>query len=97
VAVGVGGAGILVGGITGFLAMDKRSTLDCPDDSCTADKQDDVDSYNSLRTISTIGFIGGAVIAATGGVLLLTDNEKKEVARITPLVGPGRIGIGGRF
>jgi hypothetical protein len=99
-SIAIGGVGLAVGGVTGFMAMSKRNSLDCPDDSCTADKQDDVDSYNALRTVSTVGFVAGAVFAAAGGVLLLTGSGgEKESARahVSPFIGVGRAGVGGRF
>ena len=81
VLMGVGGAGLVVGGITGVMAMGKHSDLakNCPDAKCTSDRQSDVDSYKSLGTISTIGFIAGGVLAAGGAVLFFT--APKEGAR----------------
>jgi hypothetical protein len=74
VAFGVGGAGLVVGGITGLLALGKAGDLSdkCPDKKCTSDQQDNVDSYKSMGTISTVGFIVAGVGGATGLVLLLT-------------------------
>jgi hypothetical protein len=75
--IGVGGAGILFGAITGGLAIDKRSELDdggCVDGSCPRGRASDVDSYNRLRTFSSLGLIGGAVLV-TGGALLLGFGE----------------------
>ena len=62
VAFGVGGAGLVVGAITGVIALGKAGDLK---DKCDANKncpttaQSDVDSYKSVGTISTIGFIVG--------------------------------------
>ena len=76
VAFGVGGAGLVVGGITGLLALGKSGDLKdkCGADknACPADSQSDIDSYKSMGTISTIGFIVAGVGGATGLVLLLT-------------------------
>jgi hypothetical protein len=74
VAFGVGGAGLLVGGITGILALGKAGDLSdkCPDKKCTSDQQSDVDSYKSMGTISTVGFIVAGVGGAAGLILLLT-------------------------
>ncbi len=81
VLMGVGGAGLVVGGITGVMAMGKHSDLEkeCPGGKCTSLRQSDVDSYKSLGTISTIGFIAGGVLAAGGAVLFFT--APKEGAR----------------
>jgi hypothetical protein len=99
ISLGVGGAALVAGGVTGLLAMSKRSELDCPEDSCTGDKRGEVDSYNSLRTVSSIGLIGGAVLAGAGGVLLFTSSrsERKTGARLVPLIGVSHVGLRGTF
>ena len=74
VAFGVGGAGLVVGAITGGIALGKSSSLNdaCPDKKCPSTSQSDVDSYKTVGTISTIGFIVAGVGGVTGLVLLLT-------------------------
>jgi hypothetical protein len=74
ISIGVGGAGLLVGGITAGLAVSKKSSIegDCPDNACYPSAHGEADSYNSLRTISTAGFIVAAVGGAAGVTLLLT-------------------------
>lgn len=111
VAFGVGGAGILVGAITGLVAVGKHGDLSdqCPDGKCTSDKQSDIDSYKTMGTISTIGFIVGGVGVAAGAVLWFTA-PKETAARasrfatietkhvtMTPYVGVGSAGMTGRF
>lgn len=80
VALGVGGVGVVVGAVTGFLALGKHSDLEgkCPNGVCPSDQQGDVDSYKTLGTISTVGFIVGAVGIGAGVVLWLT--APKETA-----------------
>ena len=111
VAFGVGGAGLIVGAITGFIAMGKHSDLEgkCPDGKCPADTQSDVDSYKSMGTISTIGFIVGGIGAAAGAVLWFTAPKetaakaanfatvKTKGVTMTPYVGGTEAGITGRF
>jgi hypothetical protein len=105
VAFGVGGAGLLVGGITGFLAMGKKSDLDkvCTNGTCPPSAQSDLDSYHSMGMISTIGFIVAGVGAAAGVVLLVTQpkNPPPQAAttklQVTPYVGLGSVGAIGRF
>ena len=48
VSFGVGGAGLIVGGITGILALGKKSDLDktCTNGTCPASAQSDVDGYH---------------------------------------------------
>ena len=83
VALGVGGAGLVVGGITGLIAMGKKGDLDdrCPNGVCPADAQGDVDSYKTMGTISTIGFVVGVVGVGAGVVLWLTAPKEKTASK----------------
>ncbi len=102
VSLGVGGGALVLGSVTGIMALSQRDELDqggCSDGHCYADQSDDVDGYNTLRTLSTVGFVAGGVLAATGGVLLLTSPSKPATgaSRVTPWVGLGSAGMSGRF
>jgi len=94
VALAAGGAGIVVGGITGVMALGKKNTIDsspaCENDRCS-DKSL-VDSYSTLRTVSTIGFIVGGVLAATGVTLLLTAGPSDK-PKTGLLIGPGSVSL----
>jgi hypothetical protein len=90
-AVGIGAAAIVVGTVTGAMAMNDRSTLS--DRGCSLDRnqcpialQDDVASYNRRLTISSVAFIGGSVLAAAGAVVLLTvpTTETKVAIHVRP-------------
>jgi len=76
VGVGAGGVGLGLGAVMGVLALNKHSSIensgDCPDGHCPPDKQADVDRLNTFRTVSTVGFIAGGVLAGAGIVLVLT-------------------------
>ncbi|RYZ09870.1 MAG: hypothetical protein EOO73_03030 [Myxococcales bacterium] len=75
VAVGVGGAGLLVGAVTGILVASRHSDLEgsCnAQHQCDPARQSDIDSYNSLRPISTVALVAGGVVTAAGVTLLLT-------------------------
>jgi hypothetical protein len=83
IALGAGAAGLVVGGVTGGLALSKKSSLDddtkhCRDGACTHAVEDDVSSLRTFRTVSTIGFVAGGVLAATGVVLLLTNGSSSQ-------------------
>jgi hypothetical protein len=106
VALALGGAGLAVGGVTGVMAMGKRSDLDdspsCANDMCLRSVEGDVSSLRTFRTLSTVGFIAGGVLATTGVVLLLTSSSKSEQARRRPStfalgVGPGHVSLEGSF
>jgi len=98
VAYGIGGAGLVFGAVTGILALSKHGDLSdtCPNDRCAADKQSDIDSYKTMGTLSTVGFVVAGVGAAAGTVLLLTG-PKKNAARLDGYVGLGGVGLKGRF
>jgi hypothetical protein len=98
VALGVGGAGIITGSVAGILAIDKKSVIDdspaCEGLSCN--DRGLVDSYNTLRTVSSIGLIAGAVVAGVGVTLLFTSSSRKEPSAAA-FVGPGLVGVRGSF
>ncbi len=103
-AIGVGGAGLIVGAVTAGLAASKRSSLlvHCPTGHCAPSQEGalggDVDSLHTLATVSTAGFIGGGVLAAAGVVLLIAaPKARPQAAGWMPLVGPGFVGAQGRF
>lgn len=99
VALGVGGAGLVLGGITGVVALGKHSSLKddgaCSDLHCNASESSQVNSYNSMRTVSSIGFIAGGVIAATGLVLVLTAPKNGETTALT--LAPGALFLRRQF
>jgi hypothetical protein len=107
VAFGVGAAGLVLGGVTGGLAMGAHSTLagECPLGTCPASKQSDLDNYHLLGTLSTVGFAVGGVGAAAGVVLLLLqpkgDSQPPAAAKngfvVTPVIGPASVGAIGKF
>lgn len=96
VALALGGAGLVAGGVTGALAMSKRSELDesgsCADGRCLHTVEDDVSSLRTFRTVSTVGFIAGGVLAGAGVVLLLTSSGGGEQAQRAP--GTLALGLG---
>lgn len=79
IGIGVGGAGVVFGSVTGLMAGAKRSSLQdagCDGVHCYEEQQSDVDAFNRLRTLSMVGFIVGGVGAATGVTLLLTASRE---------------------
>jgi hypothetical protein len=102
--VGLGGALLIGGGITGIMAVSKKSSLEdsCPDPKNCSDG-DTLDSANTLATVSTIFSIAGGVIGAGGLVLILTDDtpsSERAVAaepRLAAVVGPSSLALRGSF
>ena len=86
VGVGAGAVGIGLGSVMGGLALSKHAAIKdsgaCSDTRCPADQQSQVERLNLFRTVSSVGFIAGGALAATGVVLLLTapSNEQQLAA-----------------
>jgi hypothetical protein len=113
VAGGVGVAGLLVGAITGGLALGKKGTIEehCKDTgsgdrfACDPEGKAAADSGQSLALVSSIGFGVGLAGVAAGAVLFFTapSSPKPEAAKrwIKPdvAVGPsgGFVGVRGAF
>lgn len=75
VTLGVAGASLVVGAITGGVTLGAAGDLKkrCPDNHCPNDEQGAYDSANTLATVSTATFVIGGVAAAAGAVLLTLD------------------------
>jgi hypothetical protein len=102
-ALGLGGAGLIVGGVTGALALRKHNQLTtaCPNNgACDPSQGSAIDSYHTYGNISTVSFIVGAVGAAGGAILLLTQPSRESssaTARVSAFVGVGSAGVKGTF
>lgn len=102
IAFGVGGVGLGLGAVTGILAIGKHSDLSkACNPNCGPDQQSNLDSYHTLGTLSTVGFIVGGVGAAAGVTLLLLQPKASEASPAAPsaslVLGPGSIGAAGSF
>lgn len=103
IGVGVGGAGLVAGAVTGFIAMSKRSSLSdsklCSADFKTCDPAASgrIDSYNSFRTISLIGLYAGGVLAATGVTLILTAPKQESGPTVGLWLSPSGAALTGGF
>lgn len=103
-AWGVGGAGLVFGAVTGVIALGKHGDLEekCPGGTCASSVQSDVDSFHTMGTLSTVGFVVAGVGAAAGAVLWFTAPKKTTTGAATPgfvtgYVGPASAGVAGRF
>ena len=98
VGVAIAGAGLATGGITAVLASKKKSDLNCPSDRCSPSQRDDVDAYNQMLTISTIGFVtAGAGVALAGVFWFTRPREPERTGYVTPWLGLGAAGVRGAF
>jgi hypothetical protein len=87
IGLGVAGAGVLVGTITGILATDQAAEIapSCPNRQCPPETHDDLDAAATLGNVSTAMFIVGAAGAVAGTIglaLLLTGDDEPEAAAL---------------
>jgi hypothetical protein len=105
VAFAAGGAGLVVGGIFGGVALGERGSLDAkcsPSKVCPSSSQGTLDSLHTTSTVSTIGFTAGGVGVAAGVVLLFVPSahrapKTEQGLVLEPYVGPTGAGLAGRF
>jgi len=78
-AFGVGGVGVVVGIVSGALALERKS---------------DLRAYRNLRTASTVGYVVGVAGLGTGAVMLATmPRESKTSTRVGGFVSPSYSGV----
>ncbi len=99
---GFGVVGLGVGGLMGVAAIGKHSTLakECPNGRCTtAQAVEDLTSYHNVGLLSTVGFIGGGVLLATGVVLIVAAPKSAPPSDTTAsiAIGPNGVSCFGRF
>jgi hypothetical protein len=102
VAIGVGGAALITGGVFSALAIaDQRSLSDrCPRGACPRRLEPEVDAYESKKTIATVGLASGLALGLGGVVLFLTARPsapKSGHAQIGAFVAGDRAGVWGAF
>jgi len=97
--LGLGVAGLATGGIVAGLAAGEydAAAAGCNNNVCPPGSEDQVAGYNTMRVVSTVGFIAGGVFAAAGVTFLLTAPKRPESAYIAPVLGFGTVGVRGRF
>jgi hypothetical protein len=103
-ALGLGGAGLVVGSVTGIVALGKRSELlnVCPTrKQCPAAYTEVHDQYLTYGTVSGVGWTVGLVSSAIGLWLLLDTpsegDEKAQNARVFPYLTANSLGLAGAF
>ena len=105
VAGGVGVAGVAMGVITGLMAGSRYSKAgrECPDHACAEGSAgwDTVQSFRTLRTVSTVGYVVGGVGLAAGTTLfLLAPAKSKSTARagsVNVWLNASSVGVAGAF
>jgi hypothetical protein len=98
VTLGVGGAGLILGAITGGIAIGDHGDIAnaCPDaKNCPSSVQGKIDSYNTMGALSTVGFIAGGVLAVAGIVMWVLAPSAKKTEKAAAWITP--FGVAGRF
>lgn len=99
VTLGAGGVGLALGSVMGGLALNKHADIKssgaCVDARCPPAQQNAIDKLDTYRTVSSIGFIAGGALAATGLVLVLTSPTSRR--ELSAAVVGERIWLTGRF
>jgi hypothetical protein len=100
---GVGLLGVVVGSVAGLSAISHKNAAkrDCVGSACPPSTWSDLDSARQMATVSTVGFVVGALgFAVAGGALLL---DKPAPASRAWLVSPevsthgAHVTVAGRF
>jgi hypothetical protein len=97
VGIGLGAAGLALGGITGAMALGKHSELApiCPMGHCT-NQAPAIDQYHLYANLSTAGFVVGGAFAVTG-IVLAAIAPKNATPPVAMALGPSWIGASGSF
>ncbi len=97
---GIGLAGGVISGITGAMSISQTNTLkmECGGSTCPPSRKGEIDSANSLATVSTIALVAagvGAAVGVVGTIMFFSSKAGKTALRGT--VGVGSIGLEADF
>jgi hypothetical protein len=102
--IALGGAGLALGVITGSMALGQESDLKSECGSalmCPKKYASDAGGYNTLRNVSSGGFIAGGIVAAAGVVLVVTalwpSPAPKAGTGVAVFASMGGAGVRGGF
>lgn len=104
VSLGVGGASLVVGAVTGAMSFARVGDLEkqcAADGRCPPSAQSTIARGRLLGNISTATFIVGGAAVGAGVVLLLVGKPKSSstgmIKQAVPWVAPGMLGLRGEF
>lgn len=95
---GVGVAGLVLGALTGGVAMGLKADGDVgcnPEGFCPQASIDARDDAFTMATVSTIGFVAGGALVGAGVVLFVVGGEGDPV--VSGVIGPRAFTVGGAF
>jgi hypothetical protein len=92
---GVGVAGIGVGAVAGLMVLGKKNTAEdeCPANQCSPAGYDAVESGRTLKTVSNIGWIVGALGVGAGAYFILTSSNGESTTAVGPVPLPAGGGL----
>jgi hypothetical protein len=98
-------AGLVVGSVTGISAISHKNAAKkaCVDSNCPPSTWSDLDSARSMATVSTVGFVVGAIGAVVGAGAILLDGDDAAPSQRAFVVSPdvdrqsARLTFAGRF
>lgn len=93
-AMAVGAVGLVIGTYYGLRALSLKKEADCPT-SCEGEAYDKQQQAYDAGNVSTIAFVAGGVLAATGATLYVIGSPDDAAATSTPS-GYGIV-VSGRF
>jgi len=97
----VGGAALVTGTVTGLVVLSKHEEYSelCPNAQCRrgAIDQDDVNNYNTLRTVSTSTLIAGSVLTAVGITILVSGPSESAPRAVSLRLAPNGLLLGGEL
>jgi hypothetical protein len=100
IALATGGAGLLVGSITGAVSIAQTSDVEerCDGDACPPSTADDRAEANTWANVSNVAFVVGGVGVAVGVVALVVTSSDEPTGPSVTLAptGPGAV-MRGRF
>jgi hypothetical protein len=98
-AFGIGGLGLVLGGITGGIALAKAGDVkdQCPNDVCpTPDLAEDAGTANTLGSVALASLITGGVGVVLGTVLILVGGDD-DTTQVEVQASPFGFSLRGRF
>ncbi len=100
---GLGAAGVITGAIAGAITLARAGTIRdaCTGDRCGKDQEPEISSATTIANVSNVGFAVGALGVGVGvGALLVARSREpatRAAAAVTPILGPGVVGLRGSF
>jgi hypothetical protein len=98
----VGAIGVMTGAVTGSFAAARANDIlqHCQGNRCDADQRGPLATANALANASNVAFAIGAIgagVGVVGVVMWRREAAAKNHVAVTPVLGPGSIGLQGTF